>query len=239
MGMMYVPAELVSEVELLKEFRRKEKCYDIICYDSKEETENEERTFPHTPFKKEEKEKEEGATGYEQKKKSLKKDFFVKPTMDEIEAYRQQIGATDFSASDFFDYYESYGWMTRCGGRVRNWKSLMRGWKRKDDKRLFKQLKDNEQIKKTTHTGAHTGQDRDARAREMGEWLDEHYPVSHKAAATNHGSAAAADEPLGSDLGCQVCFVRYAKIQWPLTSFCPFWHKGLSTGSPSSILLRH
>ena len=33
----------------------------------------------------------------------------------------------------------------------------------------------------------------------MGEWLDAHYPVSHGVAATNQGSAEAADESLGSD----------------------------------------
>lgn len=50
--MMYVPDDLQEDLDLLKRIRASGRCYDIICYDSKEENERKERT-------KENKEKEE------------------------------------------------------------------------------------------------------------------------------------------------------------------------------------
>ena len=53
--MMYVPDDLQEDLDLLKQIRASGRCYDIICYDSKEENERKESS-------KENKEKEERVT---------------------------------------------------------------------------------------------------------------------------------------------------------------------------------
>lgn len=57
---------------------------------------------------------------------------FVKPTVEEVQAYINEKGFT-FSAESFIDYYESNGWMV---GRthMKDWKATCRNWQRNERK---------------------------------------------------------------------------------------------------------
>ena len=58
MATIYVPDEMVCDVEHLKLLRKQGRAYNITLY-CKEDNEKEEEKFPHTPLREEEKEKEE------------------------------------------------------------------------------------------------------------------------------------------------------------------------------------
>ncbi len=54
---------------------------------------------------------------------------FIKPSMEEVEAYFREIGVPVLEAEAFVDYYEDKNWMT---GKepMKNWKYACRTWKR-------------------------------------------------------------------------------------------------------------
>ncbi len=65
----------------------------MLCYDSKEDNENEEETFPHTPSKEEEKEKEERNKNKKNKNAHAKKSFFFLLSFLEIhDSFRELLG---------------------------------------------------------------------------------------------------------------------------------------------------
>lgn len=57
---------------------------------------------------------------------------FVKPTIEEIEAYSTEIGA-GIDAEQFFYWYEAKGWMIGKN-KMKDWKAAVRTWKRKNKK---------------------------------------------------------------------------------------------------------
>ncbi len=166
--MMYVSSEIMKDVTRMKEARRKGLCYDIICYDSKEDNEKEEEMFPHTPLREEEKEKEE-VDDNDDKKKTKKVSFFT-PSFEMVERYHQELNITDFTAQEFYDFYETNGWVLKENRKIRDWMALMRGWARRVER--IKKQNNNDTRRKT----ADDGEEADWRA--LGAWLDAHYPVS-------------------------------------------------------------
>jgi hypothetical protein len=56
---------------------------------------------------------------------------FAPPTIEEVNAYAQEIEATPAQAERFRDYYESKGWKVGRSSMV-NWKAAFRNWVRKD-----------------------------------------------------------------------------------------------------------
>ena len=72
--------------------------------------------------------KEPEKTEPEKPKKETKR--FVKPTVEEVEAYCRERGNT-VDAAAFIDHYEANGWMA---GRVKmkDWKAAVRTWERKE-----------------------------------------------------------------------------------------------------------
>ena len=51
---------------------------------------------------------------------------FVKPTVEEVEAYCKERGNT-INAQQFWDYYETRGWKTKAGP-IKDWRAGVRTW---------------------------------------------------------------------------------------------------------------
>lgn len=54
------------------------------------------------------------------------------PTKDEVTAYCREIGAS-FDVDYFFDYWQSVNWM-RGKSQIKDWKSVVRNWERREHK---------------------------------------------------------------------------------------------------------
>ena len=65
--------------------------------------------------------------------KKRRTSVFKKPTIEELQAYGNEIGFLGFDAERFFDYYERNGWVA-AGNKIKNWKAAVRTWKRNSDK---------------------------------------------------------------------------------------------------------
>lgn len=61
------------------------------------------------------------------KEKSIKRNVFVKPTVEEIKAYCEERN-NHIDASKFFDYYEARNWELGKGRKVKDWKACVRTW---------------------------------------------------------------------------------------------------------------
>jgi hypothetical protein len=57
----------------------------------------------------------------------VKRDVFIKPSIEELKTYMIEIGMTDVSEK-WFDYYESNGWLVGKN-KMKNWKAAVRTWK--------------------------------------------------------------------------------------------------------------
>lgn len=60
-------------------------------------------------------------------KKDIKPKGFIKPTLEEIQAYCQERQNT-LDAKRLFDYYETSGWKDKDGKPVKNWKQKIITW---------------------------------------------------------------------------------------------------------------
>ena len=60
--------------------------------------------------------------------------LFIKPTVEEIEAYCDEKGIFGFDAQKFIDYYESIGWKVGKNP-MKDWKATVRTWVRNDMER--------------------------------------------------------------------------------------------------------
>ena len=60
------------------------------------------------------------------------------PSLEEVKLELQSVSGLDFTAEDFFYYYEAIGW-SFGNKRIRNWKALLRTWIR--NKTRFATLK--------------------------------------------------------------------------------------------------
>ena len=56
---------------------------------------------------------------------------FSKPSVETLAAYAAEIGFAGFDAEQFFDYYESCGWVVgKARKPMRNWQAAVRTWRR-------------------------------------------------------------------------------------------------------------
>ncbi|MEE0967869.1 MAG: phage replisome organizer N-terminal domain-containing protein [Clostridia bacterium] len=71
----------------------------------------------------------------EYKKKINKKESFVSPTLEEVQAYCESRG-NKVDAKQFYDYFTASGWIDSKGNKVKSWKQKIITWEsfRKDDK---------------------------------------------------------------------------------------------------------
>lgn len=61
-------------------------------------------------------------------KESISKSRFQKPTIEQIDAYIKE-KKLHFDAQDYYDYYESVGWVVgKSGKRMKDWKATCRTW---------------------------------------------------------------------------------------------------------------
>ena len=58
----------------------------------------------------------------------------VPPSIPDLRAYIQEIGATNFTAEAFFAHYESNGWMVGKT-KMKNWRAACQTWKLKEQNR--------------------------------------------------------------------------------------------------------
>ena len=116
----------------------------------KEENENKERT-------KENKDKEERPNP-NPKEKINKKEFSssCSPTLEEVKKYHEKLGVSNYTAEDFFDYYEAFGWTSKEGRKVNSWKALMRRWVTSREKY------EKNTNRKSTHNVTNTNEQRQA-----------------------------------------------------------------------------
>lgn len=92
---------------------------------------------------------------------SISKTRFQKPKIDEIEAYIKE-KKMHFDATDFYDYYESVGWMVGKK-HMKDWKAACRTW---ESKRKDMPVKESEEQNEP-----------DAKWIETINWLDRNVPL--------------------------------------------------------------
>ena len=93
-----------------------------------EENKQEKQDSPHTPFQiKEKNNNNDSKIGSETDSKKGRKKLFVPPTLQEVQAYMDQIGETSFTAAKFWNYYEARGW-TLGKSKMRYWKLVLENW---------------------------------------------------------------------------------------------------------------
>ena len=73
--------------------------------------------------------------------KKNKRDFFQKPTLDEVLSYcKERNGGVD--GNKFFNYYESNGWKVGKN-TMKNWKAAVHTWEKNTDQKEVKTMKPN------------------------------------------------------------------------------------------------
>ena len=92
----------------------------------------EKQDSPHTPFQiKEKNNNNDSKIGLAEKTQKGRKKAFIPPTLQDVQAYMDQIGETGFTAAKFWNYYEARGW-TLGKSRMRYWKVVLNNWGRSD-----------------------------------------------------------------------------------------------------------
>ena len=61
------------------------------------------------------------------KEKNIKKEKFVKPTLEEVEEYCKERNSS-VDAKTFYEYFETGGWKDSKGNKVKNWKQKLITW---------------------------------------------------------------------------------------------------------------
>lgn len=106
----------------------------------KQEKQKEEKDSPRTPLQKKEKIKEknnnnDSKTGLEKQPENDsqkgRKEAFVPPTLEEVQAYMDQKGKHRFTAVKFWNYYEARGW-TLGKSKMRFWRRVLDFWIERD-----------------------------------------------------------------------------------------------------------
>ena len=68
------------------------------------------------------------------KQKRGRKKAFVPPTLDDVQAYMDEIGECRFQAEKFWLYYEAKGWMLGKS-RMKSWKIVLGNWIERENKK--------------------------------------------------------------------------------------------------------
>jgi hypothetical protein len=93
------------------------------------ETVNETVTIKQKDNHKESAPKKAKNSGGENDVKRESRVVFVKPRVEEIQAYAFERNYTTLDAERFYDYYESNGWMVGSH-KMKDWKATVRNWQR-------------------------------------------------------------------------------------------------------------
>jgi len=144
---MEVKEEVISNLERrITELQQECESLKQICADLQEEKQEEKQDSPRTPLQiKEENAKEEIDTpskmGAEKNRKGRLKRVFVKPSLDEVQAYMDRVGEDRFTAMYFWTYYDSRQWM--MGSRsIRDWRRVLDAWiERENNKAMRRKAK--------------------------------------------------------------------------------------------------
>ena len=82
----------------------------------------------------------------EPKKETIVRGSFNPPTLEEVLEYGKQMNDTRFingfmcsriTATDFYNHYESQGWLIGNGIHMTNWKAKLRKWANDEEKRVM------------------------------------------------------------------------------------------------------
>lgn len=71
------------------------------------------------------------------KKENIKRKTFIKPSIEEIEAYCIERNNC-INAQVFYDYYETNGWVQGKNKPIRDWKACIRTWEQRAGKQIKK-----------------------------------------------------------------------------------------------------
>ena len=71
---------------------------------------------------------------------SLQTTKFNRPTVEEVKAYADEKGYTNFNPEQFWNFYESKDWMVGKN-KMANWKSAVSGWALRDKNKLAESAK--------------------------------------------------------------------------------------------------
>ena len=123
----------------ISELRRECEMLKRTCANLQKEKQEEKQDSPHTPLQiKEENEKEKIDTHQRRNSEKFQKgrrcNVFVKPTLDEVQAYMDKVGEGRFTALYFWTYYDSREWKMGCR-TMRNWKKVLDNWCERENNR--------------------------------------------------------------------------------------------------------
>ena len=68
------------------------------------------------------------------------------PTLADIISFCSDNNIENFDCEYFYDYYEANGWVDMNGNKIKNWKSKIKTWYKKDSKN--EEIKQNKSKKK-------------------------------------------------------------------------------------------
>lgn len=69
------------------------------------------------------------------KKNTSRETVFTSPTLDEVQAYMDEIGEHRFTAVNFWNYYEAKGWVLGKS-RMVFWKRVLDNWSNRENERV-------------------------------------------------------------------------------------------------------
>jgi len=133
--------EITPTLDQLKQqiFELQEKCEKLSSqvFSYEQGITKEKKVSPHTPYKKKRKlptttskigirvdSKNEPVNGCD--------NAFVRPTLEEVKAYMDEIGEDRFTALKFWSYYEARGW-TLGRAKMKFWKRVLDNWSEKEN----------------------------------------------------------------------------------------------------------
>lgn len=111
-------------------------------YDTQSDTEDDTQYDTQSEHINKHKLKQETKTNY--KEKNIKKEKFVKPTIEEIKNYCIERN-NNIIAEQFFDFYETRGWKVG-NNAMKDWRACIRTWERRNSDNTIK----NAEIKQTS-----------------------------------------------------------------------------------------
>ena len=76
----------------------------------------------------------------EMKQKKGRKRAFIPPTLDDVQAYMDEIGEDRFTAERFWRYYEAKGWVLGKA-KMRFWKVVLDNWVERENNKGGQRVK--------------------------------------------------------------------------------------------------
>ena len=143
--------EITPTLDQLKQqiFELQEKCEKLSSqvFSYEQGITKEKKVSPHTPYKRKEKAKNNDSKmglkfGSENESKNCSHEAFVRPTLEEVQAYMDEIGEHRFTAIKFWSYYEARGW-TLGKAKMKFWKRVLDNWSEKENIKGAKRMQND------------------------------------------------------------------------------------------------